>query len=166
MPKTSLSSSKHYAPVAESIRGDGRLKFGPGGYSRIIFTNGCFDVLHRGHLSILETCRKLAGPKGAVVVGINSDESVRRLKGNDRPVQDAITRGSVLISMKNVTYVCVFEEDTPEKLVSALRPDMIVKGADYKTKKVVGSEICPVTYVDIVEGISTTKTIERMRNVT
>lgn len=166
MSEISLSSSKHYTPVAESIRGDGRLKFGPGGYSRIIFTNGCFDVIHMGHLKILEACRKLAGPKGVVVVGLNSDESISRLKGSDRPVQDVMTRGSILMSLKWVNYVCVFEEDTPKKLISALRPDMIVKGSDYKQKKVVGEDICPVSYVDMIDGVSTTKTIERMRNVT
>jgi D-beta-D-heptose 7-phosphate kinase/D-beta-D-heptose 1-phosphate adenosyltransferase len=104
----------------------------------------------------------LAGPHGAVVVGVNSDESVKRLKGPNRPVVDENTRSLVLVSLKYVDHVIVFDEDTPRKLIDSLLPDIIVKGEEYRNKEVVGSDIALVHFVPTVAGISTTKIIEKI----
>jgi len=156
--------SESYKELCESIRAEGRKKYGSQGYSRVVFANGVFDLLHLGHLSLLNECRILAGPNGAVVVGVNSDASVKRIKGPNRPILDEVTRCSTLIFMKPVDHVLTFDEDTPLELVEVLRPDVIVKGSEYRNKKVVGSHLAVVTYVDSKEGISTTQLIERIRN--
>jgi D-beta-D-heptose 7-phosphate kinase/D-beta-D-heptose 1-phosphate adenosyltransferase len=160
-PETFESDS--YREICEQIFERGKHRFGESGYSRIIFTNGCFDILHVGHLKLLDECRNLAGPKGAVVVGVNSDESVRRIKGPTRPVNDERTRCLMLVHMKPVDHVITFDEDTPLKLVEMLRPDVIVKGGDYRGKDVVGSHLAAVVLVPVEEGISSTTLLERMR---
>lgn len=153
-----------YLEISEYIRGEGE-KLYSSGYNRIIFTNGCFDILHLGHLQLLSECRKLAGPKGAVVVGVNTDASVGRLKGPERPINREEHRCLLLASMKMVDHVVTFEEDTPIHLIEALRPDVIVKGSDYEGKDVVGSNISTVILVPITEGYSTTSFIERIKNL-
>lgn len=153
-----------YLSAVETIRQNGVERFGERGYERIIFTNGCFDVLHVGHLYLLDECRKLAGPKGTVVVGVNSDESVKRLKGESRPVNKEFDRCMMLIHLKPVDHVVIFDEDTPIELVRALRPELIVKGSDYVGTNVIGSDISPVHFVDLVEGASSTSVIERIKN--
>lgn len=133
-------------------------------YERIVFTNGCFDVLHPGHVQLLMACRTYAGPKGAVVVGLNSDESVRKLKGPTRPIIGEAQRSLMLLALRFVDHVIVFEEETPRDLIDALRPDLIVKGEDYRDKVVVGSDVAPVVLVPIAEGFSTTAILERMQD--
>lgn len=132
------------------------------GYS-VGFTNGCFDILHPGHLKVLEEARSLCGK---LVVGLNSDASVRRLKGETRPVNDEISRAIVLMGLASVDAVVIFEEDTPLELITALRPDLLVKGGDYTKEEIVGADIVEakggrVHIVPIVEGHSTTATIAR-----
>lgn len=154
-----------YEAICEQIRAEGRKKYGPGGYTRLVFSNGVFDLLHMGHLKLLNECRSIAGPRGAVVIGVNTDASVSRLKGPTRPITDEATRCSIIVFMKAVDHVVTFEEDTPLKLVEALKPDVIVKGSDYKGKLVVGSHLAPVVYVNLESGKSTTSIIERIQNV-
>ncbi|WP_029009130.1 D-glycero-beta-D-manno-heptose-7-phosphate kinase [Azospirillum halopraeferens] len=132
---------------------------------RIGFTNGCFDLLHPGHVSLL--ARAKAGCD-LLVVGLNSDESVRRLKGPTRPVQAESARATVLASLAPVDLVVIFDEDTPEQLIRALRPDVLVKGADYSIDQVVGADFVQsyggrVLLADLVAGQSTTNTIKRMQ---
>lgn len=131
---------------------------------RVGFTNGCFDLLHPGHISLLDqaraTCDKL-------VVGLNSDASVRRLKGETRPVQGETARATVLASLAAVDMVVVFGEDTPLETISALKPDVLVKGADYTVETVVGADLVmgwggKVVLADLVAGQSTTNTIRKM----
>ena len=156
--KIEAFESDEYRSICENIKHDAR-------YSRIIFTNGCFDIIHLGHLELLEKCREIAGPKGAVIVGVNSDDSVRRLKGNDRPIIDCDTRCMILMSMRNVDHVVTFDEDTPLKLIESLRPDIIVKGGDYNPKDVIGAHMSQVVIVPLVgEENSTTKIVDRIRN--
>ena len=123
----------------------------------IIFTNGCFDVIHRGHLELLKFCKANGN---TVVVGLNSDESVKKLKGCDRPVNDQYDRKFLLESLRYVDEVIVFDEATPYNLIKKIQPDIIVKGGDYKKEDIVGNDLCEVRIFNYVEGYSTTKTIQ------
>ncbi|MEM7627798.1 MAG: D-glycero-beta-D-manno-heptose 1-phosphate adenylyltransferase [Planctomycetota bacterium] len=132
---------------------------------RVVFTNGCFDVLHAGHVALLDAARQFGD---MLVVGLNSDDSVKRLKGEGRPVNTQEDRARVLASLGCVDAVVLFEEDTPIRLIEAIIPDVLVKGADYTGKDVVGSQIVTgaggrVELVDLVEGRSTTSTLEKIR---
>lgn len=120
-----------YDDITKTIKDTWKSAYGKDS-TRIIFTNGCFDVMHAGHVNLLYKCRTIAGSGGMVVVGVNSDESIKRLKGNDRPINDEISRASLLMSIKYVDFVVVFEEDTPIDLIKCLKPNVIVKGSDYK----------------------------------
>lgn len=131
----------------------------------VAFTNGCFDILHAGHVTYLRQAAKLAD---ALVVGLNSDASVRRLKGPTRPVNAQDDRALVLASLRSVDYVCIFDEDTPYELVKAVQPDVLVKGGDYLIEQIVGADIVTarggrVLSLPFVEGKSTTAIIERMK---
>jgi D-beta-D-heptose 7-phosphate kinase/D-beta-D-heptose 1-phosphate adenosyltransferase len=131
---------------------------------RIAFTNGCFDLLHPGHVALLSQARRSAD---RLVVGLNSDLSVRRLKGSGRPIQGEVARATVLASLKSVDAVVIFHEDTPLELITALEPDVLVKGADYTVETVVGAEVVQqrggkVLLADLVPAHSTTGTIERI----
>ena len=128
------------------------------------FTNGCFDLLHPGHVALLAQAR---GACDRLIVGLNSDGSARRLKGPGRPVQPARARASVLASLKDVDIVVTFDEDTPIALIEAIRPDVLVKGADYSLDQVVGADVVQayggrVLLADIAPGHSTTETIARL----
>jgi D-glycero-beta-D-manno-heptose 1-phosphate adenylyltransferase len=105
---------------------------------KVVFTNGCFDILHRGHIDYLAKAKSLGD---ILVVGLNDDASVRRLKGPQRPIVEQEDRAEILASLKSVDYVCVFSEDTPFEIISALVPDVLVKGADWPIEKVVGKNI-------------------------
>jgi len=131
---------------------------------KVAFTNGCFDLLHPGHISLLEQARSTADK---LVVGLNADLSVRRLKGSGRPVQSEVARATVLSSLKTVDAVVIFSEDTPLELIKALQPDVLIKGADYTVDTVVGADIVKayggrIVLANLVEGQSTTNTIKRM----
>ena len=132
---------------------------------KVAFTNGCFDLLHPGHVSLLDQARASAD---RLVVGLNADASVRRLKGAGRPVQDAAARAAVLASLASVDLVVLFEEDTPLALLAALKPDVLVKGADYTRDTVVGADLVEgyggrVVLADLAAGHSTTATLARLR---
>lgn len=132
---------------------------------RLVFTNGVFDLLHPGHVDVLLAARR----KGEhLVVGVNSDESVRRLKGPERPIRSAPERCYVLAALEAVDAVVVFEQDTPLELITALRPDVLVKGGDYSEATIVGATEVrarggDVVVVPLTPGHSTTSTIERLR---
>lgn len=123
---------------------------------KVIFTNGCFDMLHRGHIELLKFCSSL----GKVIVGLNSDESVKKIKGNNRPINKQEDRVILLESLKFVDKVIVFDEETPYNLIKSLEPDLIVKGGDYKKEEVVGFDVCEVKIFNYVKGYSTTKKIQ------
>tara|TARA_B100000035_G_scaffold163433_1_gene139215 strand:- start:4606 stop:5856 length:1251 start_codon:yes stop_codon:yes gene_type:complete len=126
----------------------------------IVWTNGVFDILHTGHLKLLRHAHTLGK---RLVVGINSDSSVKRLKGELRPINDQETRKEALLNLGFVDDVVIFEEDTPYEIIKEIQPDIIVKGGDYTTETVVGNDIAKVEIFPTVEGHSTTKTIERMK---
>ncbi len=129
---------------------------------KVVFTNGCFDILHLGHVRYLQKAKELGD---LLIVGLNSDASVKRLKGKDRPINPEFDRAYILASLEAVDYVVIFEEDTPYELIKRVQPDLLVKGADYKGREVVGSDIAKETVlIDFVKGRSTTKIIEKVRN--
>ncbi|EAJ5678458.1 D-glycero-beta-D-manno-heptose-7-phosphate kinase [Campylobacter lari] len=129
---------------------------------KVVFTNGCFDIMHYGHIKYLEKAKKLGD---ILVVGLNSDESVKRLKGNSRPINLEFQRACMLASMYFVDYVVIFNDDTPYELIEFLKPDVLVKGADYKGKEVVGSNLVKkVELIDFEDGFSTTNIINRIAN--
>lgn len=127
---------------------------------KIVFTNGCFDILHAGHVSVLEFSRS----KGDVlIVGMNSDASVRRLKGSTRPVNTQADRALVLAGLESVSAVAIFEEDTPYNLIKAVCPDVLVKGGDYKPSEIVGREFAKkVVRFALLKGRSTTNIIKKV----
>lgn len=132
---------------------------------RVVFTNGCFDILHRGHAEYLHRARSLGD---VLVVGLNSDESVRRLKGPSRPVNPQEDRAYVLAALDAVDVVTVFDEDTPRELISALLPDVLVKGGDYRLEDIVGADEVTeaggeVVVAPLVPGRSTTSILQRGR---
>ncbi|MFA5161252.1 MAG: D-glycero-beta-D-manno-heptose 1-phosphate adenylyltransferase [Elusimicrobiales bacterium] len=127
---------------------------------KVAFTNGCFDILHSGHVRLLEAARSTGG---CLVVGLNSDDSVRRLKGPSRPVNPQADRAAVLAALEAVDRVVVFGEDTPQRILSLIRPDVLVKGADYRTGQIIGREFAgKVARVKLVKGKSTTAIISRI----
>ena len=128
--------------------------------NKLVFTNGCFDILHRGHIELLQYCSTL----GNVIVGLNSDSSVRILKGNSRPVNSECDRKFMLESCKFVNKVIIFNEETPLKLIKKLKPDIIVKGGDYLVNEVVGNTLAEVKIFNYINGYSTTKTIQNITN--
>ena len=128
----------------------------------VVFTNGCFDVLHRGHIDYLEKSKKL-GTK--LVIGLNSDASVRRLKIG-RPINTQEDRKSVLLSLRCVDEVIIFDDDTPLNLIQSLKPDILTKGGDYKVSEVVGSDIVPQTVIiPFLSGYSTTNILKKMSEI-
>ena len=132
---------------------------------RIGFTNGCFDILHPGHVKVLTAAR---GACDRLIVGLNSDASVKRLKGETRPVQSERARAEVLAALEAVDLVAIFEEDTPLKLIEEIKPSVLVKGGDYTREQVVGHEIVEahggeVVLVEVLAGFSTTSLVDRAR---
>lgn len=130
---------------------------------KVVFTNGCFDILHYGHLSYLRSAKELGD---VLVVGLNSDESVKRLKGKERPINDIKTRKAMLNALEFVDFVCEFSEDTPEEIIKALKPNILVKGADYEGKVVVGANYADeIRLLEFKEGFSSTNIIEKIRKL-
>ena len=131
----------------------------------IVFTNGCFDILHAGHVSYLEEAKSLGD---ILIVGLNSDDSVRRIKGDKRPIIPQEERAYILSRLKPVDYVVIFEEDTPENLIKRIRPHILVKGGDWTPDKIVGKEFVEsyggkVVTIPFSFNTSTTAIIERIR---
>ncbi|MCZ6172303.1 D-glycero-beta-D-manno-heptose-7-phosphate kinase [Campylobacter ureolyticus] len=128
---------------------------------KIVFTNGCFDILHAGHIKYLNKAKKLGD---ILIIGLNSDSSVKRLKGNTRPINSQNSRALLLSALEFVDFVVIFDEDTPLNLIEKIRPDILVKGADYAGKEVVGSNIAKeVVLVDFEDGFSTTNIINKIK---
>ncbi len=131
----------------------------------VVFTNGCFDILHLGHVDYLEKAKSLADK---LVVALNTDDSVKRLKGNARPVNPQVARARVLAALEFVDLVLFFEQDTPLQVIEALLPDILVKGSDYAIDQIVGAQIVldnggKVLTIDLVEGYSTTAILEKAK---
>jgi len=147
----SIFSLKNFITILEDLRKHNK---------KIVFTNGCFDILHMGHVKYLEKAKKLGD---VLVVGINSDNSVTRLKGVNRPINNLNDRCCIIGSLKSVDYVIPFDEDTPIELIKTVVPDVLVKGGDYKNKKVVGENIAKeLVLIDFLEGRSTSNTITKI----
>ena len=155
------SSDAHIKSFEEIDRIVNRCRAGG---KRIVFTNGCFDILHVGHVKYLQVAKSFGD---VLIVGLNSDASVRALKGPSRPVNSENDRAYILAALESVDYVVKFGDDTPYELIKMLRPDVLVKGGDYEGKAVVGTEFAgELKLVDFVEGKSTTKTIAKIQEGT
>ena len=133
---------------------------------KLVFTNGCFDLLHKGHLDLLSNA---AGFGDKLFVGLNSDKSVKKLKGDSRPKQNERTRAHELLELKYVNHVIIFEDLTPQKLIHTISPDVLVKGGDYKKSEIVGAKNVissggVVKIVPLTPGFSTTSIIEKSSN--
>lgn len=155
------------ASIANRLAGISVSKFGtytvsPSDFvdydEKVVFTNGCFDILHIGHIELLKKSKQL-GTK--LIVGVNSDDSVKKLKGKDRPINNQNDRATMLLSLPFVDEVYIFDEDTPYELIKIIQPDIITKGGDYVRETVVGNDLADVVIIPLVEGYSTTKILEK-----
>lgn len=151
-------SVKELLRVLEPLREKGK---------KVVFTNGCFDILHAGHAHYLNECKKLGD---LLVVGINSDASVRRLKGDKRPIVPLEMRAYLLSNLKAVDFVIPFEEDTPYNLIKEIRPDVLVKGGDWSLDRIVGRDVVEsyggrVLTIPFAFDISTTKIVEKIKEL-
>jgi len=164
-------TSEHGDPLHPAVltREELILQFGPAKRNarRVVFTNGCFDLLHPGHIQLLEAARAMGD---ALVVGMNSDDSVRTLKGAGRPVIPERERAEILANFECVDAVVIFDELTPQKTVAALVPDVLVKGGDWPENQIVGREEVEaaggkVELIDVVEGYSTTEILRRIQSL-
>ncbi len=139
--------------TVERLKADGK---------KIVFTNGCFDIIHIGHIRYLKKARVFGD---VLVIGINSDKSVSRIKPK-RPINPQNHRAEILSSLEMVDYVTLFDEETPYELIKSLQPDILAKGGDWKKEDIVGSDIAKDTYsLPYIKGISTTKIIERIKRL-
>jgi len=129
---------------------------------KIIFTNGCFDIIHIGHIRLFQ---KAASLGDILIVGLNSDNSVKRIKGEGRPINNFSDRAEVLSAMEGIDYIVGFSEDTPYNLIKKIKPDLLVKGGDYKVNDVIGREFAKKVYIfPLIKAKSTSKIIEKSRN--
>ena len=131
---------------------------------KVAFTNGCFDILHLGHLEILTKSKEFGD---RLIVAVNSDESVRKLKGKERPINDFQTRSNILASFSFVDYVVEFSDDTPKKLIQKIKPNFLIKGGDYQKKDIVGNDIVSsyggeTIIIPLIDGLSSTNTINKI----
>ena len=150
--------------IASKIIPIGRWQEMHGQYRKVVFTNGCFDVLHRGHVTYLAKARDLGD---CLVVGLNSDASVKRLKGENRPINNENDRAYVLAALSSIDYIILFEEDTPKNLIEQVKPDILVKGGDYQIDNIVGADFVlknggQVLTIPFVDGYSSTKIIQAL----
>ena len=155
MSRDKIKSRRELALIAEDLQGQGE---------KVVFTNGCFDILHAGHVQYLEEAKSLGE---VLIVGLNSDDSVRRLKGETRPVVPEEERAIVLAALACVDYVVIFEEDTPYELIRDIQPDVLVKGGDWQAREIVGSDIVlakggEVRSLPFRAGVSTTAIVTRL----
>lgn len=151
-----IYSQKELETTVERLKAEGKT---------IVFTNGCFDILHAGHVVYLSKAKKLGD---VLVLGLNSDTSVRAIKGNGRPINSENERALVVAALNAVDFVTLFEESTPLKLIERLKPHILVKGGDWNKESVVGRECVEsaggeVVIISFVEGFSTTDTIDKIR---
>jgi len=131
---------------------------------KIVFTNGCFDIYHNQHVILLEFCRFIAGD-GRVIVGLNSDKSIQKIKGPDRPITPQDQRFNIIKSNRNVDQVLIFNEETPYNLIKRIQPDIIVKGKDWYGREVIGSDICEVMFAPTDDSVTTTKIIQKCKEI-
>ncbi len=155
MDNDMLLERKVLAAVCEQIRSQGKT---------IVFTNGCFDIIHAGHTTYLAEAKKLGD---YLVIGLNSDDSVKRLKGNSRPINNEIDRYTVLSSLSSVDFISIFDEDTPLLLIEAVRPNFLVKGGDYEVDNIVGADFVranngSIVTIPLVQGKSTSNIINKI----
>jgi D-beta-D-heptose 7-phosphate kinase / D-beta-D-heptose 1-phosphate adenosyltransferase len=149
-----IKNSAEIFSIVRSLKNKGR---------KIVFTNGCFDILHIGHIKYLEAAKKFGD---ILILGLNSDKSVRNLKGKNRPINNQNDRAYLLASIEIIDYVVIFDEDTPIDLIKIIQPDILAKGGDYKNKKVVGEDIAKeLKLIDFIDGKSTTQTILKIQNL-
>lgn len=152
--KEKIITAQSFANIRETI--DNR---------KVVFTNGCFDILHLGHVEYLAKARSLGD---ILIIGLNSDDSVKRLKGEKRPVNPEYARAMLLSALEFVDYVVVFEEDTPELLIKTICPDILVKGGDYSIETIVGADFVlanggTVEIIPFVDGFSTSRIIDNCK---
>ena len=152
-----ILSSNQSAAFIKGVRAKGK--------NTIVFTNGCFDILHRGHVELLEQARALGD---FLILGLNSDASVRRLKGSERPLVNEQDRAFILSRLEAVDAVCLFEDDTPKELIGNIKPDILVKGGDYTVETIVGHEIVQayggrVMTIPLISGRSTTNILNKIK---
>jgi rfaE bifunctional protein nucleotidyltransferase chain/domain len=150
-----IISLEEFLPVRKDLKTEGL---------KLVFTNGCFDILHRGHIAYLNEAKKLGD---VLLIGLNSDNSVKELKGNDRPVNSQSDRAFILNDLKPVDYVIIFDEDTPYELIRQVIPDVLVKGGDWKEEDIVGADIVKsnggkVVSLKFINDYSTSKIIEKI----
>jgi D-beta-D-heptose 7-phosphate kinase/D-beta-D-heptose 1-phosphate adenosyltransferase len=130
---------------------------------KVIFTNGCFDILHPGHIECLKKAKQLGD---VLIVGLNSDNSIRKIKSKDRPIMDEKARISVLSAVKWVDYIVLFDEPTPEKVIKLIKPHIIVKGGDYSPEEVVGREVVEnIVIIPYLRSYSTTQIIKKIQSL-
>ena len=156
MPLNRLIPRNKIEALAKSLRRKGKT---------IVFTNGVFDILHRGHVEYLADCRALGD---CLIVGLNADRSVRRLKGSTRPLQSQRDRAAILLALRSVDYVVIFSEDTPAKLIEQISPDILAKGSDYKLNEIVGADHVrstggTVRRIRLRRGRSTSEIVKRAK---
>ena len=130
----------------------------------VVFTNGCFDIIHPGHIHILEEAKSYGD---VLIVGLNSNSSVKNLKGESRPINSESDRIKILCSIKHVDHVIIFDEDTPIELIELIKPNFLVKGGDYNKSEIVGADLvekngCSVIIIDLLGGYSTSSIIDRL----
>jgi len=152
-----VKSLDEVATIAAQARKSGK---------RVVFTNGCFDLLHRGHVHVLRKARAVGD---MLIVGLNSDRSVKAIKGPERPILPQTDRVELIAAMEMVDYVVLFDDADPYRLIAAIKPDVLVKGGDWRVDKIIGSDIVAqnggrVEVIPYLPGFSTTEIIERMRN--
>jgi rfaE bifunctional protein nucleotidyltransferase chain/domain len=155
-PGTKVISSTEVPALRRKLSDEGKT---------LVFTNGCFDILHLGHVDYLSKASDLGD---ILMIGLNSDDSVTRIKGPGRPLQDEWSRAMILASLGFVDYVVLFSEDTPYELILAAQPDILVKGSDYTAEEIVGYDIVTkrggkVVTVDFLEGYSTSRIVEKLK---
>ncbi len=156
--KDKLVKRDNAADISRQLRQQGKI---------VIFTNGCFDIIHRGHVEYLEYARGLGD---VLFVAVNSDSSVKRLKGNGRPINTLSDRMYVLAGLSATDYITYFDEDTPYNIIKEIKPNLLVKAGDYRAEQVVGKDIVEsyggrVIIAPYKHGYSTTETIEKLRNI-
>lgn len=154
--KEKIMSLETFLPLVELWKKEGK----------VVFTNGCFDILHLGHVDYLEKTRNL-GSK--LIIGLNTDKSISRIKGEFRPIQDQNCRAHIMAALQCVDAVILFDEETPINLIKAIKPDILAKGDDYQIENIIGADFVikiggEVTTIPLIEGYSTTKIIDKIKN--
>lgn len=150
-------SLKRIVEIKKKLKRDGK---------KVVFTNGCFDILHPGHIHLLKRAKRLGD---VLIVGLNSDSSIKRIKGQKRPIFSEKQRALILSSIYFVDYIVIFNEDTPLKLIKAIEPDILVKGADWNKNSIVGKDLVEglggkVVRIPILKGFSTTSIIQKLKD--